>query len=218
MRISERLGGLLVLTVVTALGAALPACANGPAVGERLAQRPWLVTVYYTAVESYHHSPPVEVTGCPARPCSGAARTLGRYPAGFVEAVQAEGTGRITSGPHRGRYLNWSHDIGYWLDDAPRDANGRPLVPFRSAAADGIPDRTPVRMVNCGRLDSGAPVPGRVCRALRDADWEIRDQFTPGYGGNHHIDLYIGEESEVDFARSGWLYVTLTDVGLRLRT
>jgi hypothetical protein len=70
---------------------------------------------------------------------------------------------------------------------------------------------------NCGRLDNGEPVPDGVCRTLRDADWEIRDEFTPGYGGENHIDLYIGEESGPDYTSTGELYVSLTDARLDLK-
>ncbi len=209
---------LVVVLVISAIGTGLLGCSNRPSVGERIAERPWLVTVYYTAVESYHPDRPIMVTGCPARPCEHGTDKLGWYPWDFVAVVRDEGSGRITSGPHANRYLNWSHNVGFWLDDAPRDAHGRPLQPFRSAAADGIPDGTRVQLVSCGRLDSGEPVPDEVCRPLRDAEWEIRDQFTPGHGGDNHIDLYLGEESEPNYTTSAALYVTLADADLGLRT
>ncbi len=174
-------------------------------------RRPWLVTVYYTAVEALHRDPPVPVRGCPATDCEKGDEPLGDYPKGFADAVRAEGTGRITSGPHAGRYLNWSHDVGYWLDDAPRDARGDPLQPFVSAAADGLPEDTKLRLLDCGRLDSGEPVPAQVCGSLRSGRWEIRDRFTPGLGGEQHIDLYIGEETGPGFTSSGALYVSLHD-------
>jgi hypothetical protein len=196
----------------------LLACSDGASVAERVAGRPWQVTVYYTAVESYHRDRPVTITGCRELRCAHGTDELGRYPGGFATAVREEGTGRITSGPHAGRYLNWSHDVGYWLDDAPRDAHGRALEPFRSAAADGIPHGTRLELRTCGRLDSGDPVPADVCRKLRGADWEIRDEFTPGLGGDNHVDLYVGEESTPDYTTSGELYVSLTGARLDLRT
>lgn len=202
---------LVVVVVLGVLGAAVRACAGGPSVAERVTEATWRVTVYYTAVESYHHDETVKVVGCRTLDCQHGTNELGRYPGDFVAAVREEGTGRITSGPHAGRYLNWSHDIGYWLDDAARDAHGRSLEALRSAAADGIPDGTRLRMATCGRLDSGDPVPAQVCRTLRGANWEIRDQFTPGFGGDNHIDLYVGEESEPDYTSSAALYVALTD-------
>lgn len=209
---------LVVAVVVGVLGVAVRACAGGPSVAERVTEPAWRVTVYYTAVESYHHDATVRVVGCREQRCEHGTDELGRYPRGFVAAVREEGTGRITSGPHAARYLNWSHNVGYWLDDAPRDAQGRPLVAMRSAAADGIPDGTRLRMLACGRLDSGDPVPAPVCRAFRGATWEIRDQFTPGHGGDNHIDLYLGEESEPDYTTSAALYVALADARFDLRT
>lgn len=209
---------LAVVAVLGVLGMTVRACASRSPVAERVTENPWRVTVYYTAVESYHRGEPVHVVGCRGQDCAHGRHQLGRYPGDFVAAVREEGTGRVTSGPHAGRYLNWSHDVGYWLDDAPRDAHGRALQTMRSAAADGIPDGTRLRMADCGRLDSGDPVPGDVCRILRGADWEIRDRFTPGLGGDNHIDLYVGEESRPDYTASAPLYVALTDARFDLRT
>jgi len=213
-----RPAALIIVVVLGMLGAAMSACTTRASVAERVAGQPWQVTVYYTAVESYHRDRPVKITGCRELRCAHGTDELGRYPDGFATAVREEGTGRITSGPHAGRYLNWSHNVGYWLDDAPRDAHGGPLEPFRSAAADGLPHGTRLELQTCGRLDSGEPVPGEVCRTLRDADWEIRDEFTPGFGGDNHIDLYVGEESTPDYTTSAELYVTLTGARLELRT
>jgi hypothetical protein len=200
---------LRLLTLVASLALAGTGCTSPTE--ERL-RRPWLVTVYYTAVEALHADPPVPVTGCTAAgDCENGDEPLGDYPKGFADAVREEGTGRITSGPHAGRYLNWSYNIGYWLDEAPRDAHGRPLQPFVSAAAGGLPDDTRLRLVDCGKLDSGDPVPEHVCEPLRSGNWEIRDRFTPGLDGEQHIDLYIGEETGPDFTSSGALYVSLHD-------
>lgn len=203
--------------IVVLLGA-VPSCSSRAPVAERVTGQPWDVTVYYTAVESYHRDRPVTITGCRELGCEHGTDELGRYPGGFASAVRDEGAGRITSGPHAGRYLNWSHNVGYWLDDAPRDAHGRALEPFRSAAADGIPRGTRLQLRTCGRLDSGDPVPTGVCRKLRRADWEIRDEFTPGLGGDHHVDLYVGEESTPDYTTFGELYVSLTGARLDVRT
>jgi len=190
---------------------------GGPSTAE-LVEKPWLVTVYYTAVESLHDDAPVPVTGCAGRGCTGRDEPLGQYPHGFVSAVRAEGSGRVTSGSHAGKYLNWSYDIGFWLDEAPRDAHGRSLQPFRSAAADQLPDGTNLRLVECGRLDSGDPVPDGVCAALRAGQWEILDRFTPGYGGQRHIDLYIGEETEKGFTVSNPLYTSLENARFALES
>ncbi|MEU5870423.1 hypothetical protein AB0A73_02565 [Glycomyces sp. NPDC047369] len=169
----------------------------------------WEATVYYTAVESFHDGAPVEVTGCPTIECDGGDDPLGTYPEDFVQAVEDEGTGRITSGDHAGEYLNWSYDTGYWLDTEPRNSHGDPLRPFESAAADPdvLTEGTSFRITDCG---DAADVPPEVCDGLQSATWTIEDEFTPGLGGAHHIDLYLGEETTPDFTESTW-YTTLTN-------
>jgi hypothetical protein len=166
----------------------------------------WTVTVYYTAVERFHDGRATQVTGCPRLECTRGDTNLGTYPADFVQAVRAEGTGRTAAG----RYLNWSHDTGFWLDEAPRDAAGRPLRPWQSAAADPGVLRAGTRfaIVDCGRDDDGGPIDATVCARLRSAQWLITDEFTPGLGGERHIDVYIGEETQRDFKRTAW-YTTL---------
>jgi hypothetical protein len=194
-----------------ALGASALASSGGCAksAAEIVNGHPWQVTVYYTAVESLHNDPPVPVQGCATRHCKNGDQDLGAYPESFVSAVHEEGTGRITSGPNAGMYLNWSDNIGFWLDSATRDAHGRPLQPFSTAAADDLPDGTALRLVDCGQTDSGDPVPVDICQKLSAGSWRILDQFGPGLGGSRHIDLYIGEEDIPDFTESGELYVSL---------
>ncbi|MBO0841097.1 MAG: hypothetical protein J2O49_09790, partial [Sciscionella sp.] len=167
------------------------------------------------AVESFHHGVMRSVTGCPKLQCANGNSPLGSYPADFVAAVHDEGTGLITSGPHAREYLNWSADVGYWLDTAARDSHGRPLEPFVSAAADGLADGTPVRLINCGRQDDGSAVPADVCHRLSTSDWQIRDQFTPGLGGAKHIDLYLGPEFTADFTDQP-IYLTLLNATLSI--
>ncbi|MCO8276830.1 hypothetical protein M1L60_40245 [Actinoplanes sp. TRM 88003] len=166
----------------------------------------WEVTVYYTAVEKFHDGDPRAVTGCLKLDCSNGDDDLGTYPEDFVQAVEDEGTGRTASG----RYLNWSYDIGFWLDSQPRSADGRALVPFVSAAADPgvLPYGTRFTISACGRQDDGSALPGTTCAALRRASWLITDEFTPGLGGSRHLDAYIGPETGPDFTDSDW-YVTL---------
>jgi hypothetical protein len=174
--------------------------------------RGWEVTVYYTAVEEFHHGPAVTVTGCPAINCRNGDAGLGSYPADFVQAVRDEGTGRTSAG----RYLNWSYDTGYWLDTATRDSYGNPLVPFVSAAADpGVLKRgTRFTIAACGSRDDGSTPPAAVCAALRAAKWLVTDEFTPGLGGRKHIDAYLGAETGPDFTASDW-YLTLRNATLR---
>ena len=171
----------------------------------------WEVTVYYTAVQRFHDGPPETVTGCRGLDCAYGDADLGEYPADFVAAVREEGTGRTADG----RYLNWSYDVGYWLDTAARDTAGAPLRPFVSAAADPgvLPRGTAFRIAGCGRVDGTAP-PATVCTALRRAHWSVTDEFTPGLGGSKHVDVYIGEETGPGFTGSAW-YLTLTGASLR---
>ena len=155
----------------------------------------WRLSVYYTAVLSLHDGPTTEVRGCLVRDCADGDDVLGTYPASFARAVMEEGTGRIDRGPNAGRYLEWSDNIGYWLDTVPLDAHGQRLVPFVTAAADRrVLRRGAVfRVSGCGHQEGDA-LDAAVCTRIRSARWEVRDQFTPGLGGARHLDLYIGEE------------------------
>jgi hypothetical protein len=199
-----------------AAGAVLAASVVACAGGDTSVERGWQVTVYYTAVESFHdRSDMAEIIGCRTIDCTRGSDPLGSYPRTFATAVKDEGTGRITAGENAGRYLNWASSEGYWLDDAPRDQAGRSLEPFRSAAADGVPDGTQVRLVDCGNGYDGGPAADGPCTALREGQWEIRDAFTPGYGGSRHIDLYIGEEDRPAFTQSE-LFTTFEDATLEM--
>lgn len=174
----------------------------------------WEITVYYTAVERFHHGTPTKVIGCPRLACASGNADLGTYPADFVDAVREEGSGRTASG----RYLNWSYDIGFWLDSAPRNAGGGVLTPFAAAAADPgvLPRGTDFTVAACGRQDDGSSPAAAVCAALRRNTWRVIDEFTPGLGGPRHIDAYIGPETGPDFTDSKW-YVTLTGARLVIR-
>jgi hypothetical protein len=191
----------------------LAGCAAGrtapPADGDTV--EGWQVTVYYTAVESFHSGPSVPVHGCPVIDCENGHDLLGTFPQSFAQAVRDEGTGRTASG----RYLNWSYDKGYWLDSAPRDSFGRPLTPFVSAAADGLKTGARVKLVSCGQTQEGENVDPAVCRKLASSAWEITDEFTPGLGGDRHLDLYLGEETGPLFTESPW-YTTLSEAVLEI--
>src|SRR3954452_14806433 len=106
--------------------------ASAVAANAQVDESGWRTSVYYTAVESFHHDSKSTVKGCLDFDCTRRGK-IGNYPTSFIRAVKSEGTGRITSGPHAGMYLNWSFDVGYWLDSAPRDSYGNALIPFVSS-------------------------------------------------------------------------------------
>jgi hypothetical protein len=90
-------------------------------------------------------------------------------------------------------------------------------VPFVSAAADPgvLPRGTRFTIAACGSQDDGSAPPRAVCAALREARWQITDEFTPGLGGPKHLDAYIGPETGPGFTGSDW-YLTLTGAQLAL--
>ncbi|MFC5187778.1 hypothetical protein [Actinomadura harenae] len=158
----------------------------------------WRVTTYYTAVESLHGGAMTKVKGCTSVHCSNGHTPLGSYPADFLRIIRTEGSGRITGGPQAGRFLNWSHSTGYWLDDSTRDPAGRPLKAWESAAADkDVLARGQTFVIT----DCGGGVPAKVCARFRRAHWKVTDLFRPGYGGQRHADVYLGEETGPGFAR-----------------
>ena len=171
----------------------------------------YTITVYYTAVESFHTDAKVNVSGCLIRDCAFGNKLIGNYPASFIKATKAEGTGRITSGVNAGKYLNWSVDVGYWLDTIPSDGYGTALVPFRTAAADDIALTRGTKFVLVAPLiqDDGTPLDAVSAGKLLAAQWLVNDQFTPGLGGALHLDLYIGEEDQVNFTKVSPMYLTL---------
>jgi hypothetical protein len=173
----------------------------------------YTITVYYTAVESFHTDAAQSVSGCLVRDCSFGNSLIGSYPASFIKATKTEGTGRITSGANTGKYLNWSVDVGYWLDTIPSDGYGGALVPFRTAAADAIalPKGTQFRLVAPLKQEDGSALDATSANRLLAATWLINDQFTPGLGGALHLDVYIGEEDRVNFTNSA-MYTTLSNV------
>lgn len=171
----------------------------------------WHITLYYTAVEQYHHGTTQAVTGCKIRECTNGNDPLGNYPSDFIEKVKNEGAGRLISGA----YLNWSSDTGYWLDTIPTDSRGQALQPFISAAADDntLHQGTKFKLANCG--DGQQISDTTICQHLLQSNWQIVDHFTPGLGGQKHVDLYIGEESQENFESSS-NYVDLTNAAITL--
>ncbi|MFD0690775.1 hypothetical protein [Actinomadura fibrosa] len=175
----------------------------------------WRITTYYTALQSLYRGKPKAVRGCTRFHCSHGKEPLGSYPADFLDVIQTEGSGRITAGPQRGRYLNWSSSVGFWLDDTTRDSAGRPLRAWVSAAADRSVLERGARfaITGCGREGNGRAVEAGVCARFRKARWTVTDLFRPGYGGEDHADVYIGEESGTRLADSP-LYTTLNGATL----
>lgn len=191
---------------------AAPAPAESAPVTPALLGRPggWRITTYYTALESLYEGKRKAVRGCARFHCSHGKTPLGSYPKDFLKVVQTEGSGRITEGPQRGRYLNWSHSVGFWLDDTTRDSRGRPLKPWASAAADKsvLARGQRFAIVGCGEEGNGRAVEEKVCAAFRKARWTVTDLFRPGYGGENHADVYIGEEKGSRMSESPF-YTTL---------
>ncbi|MFC4049463.1 hypothetical protein ACFOY4_07205 [Actinomadura syzygii] len=175
----------------------------------------WRITTYYTALESLYRGKRKAVRGCAKFHCSHGKTPLGSYPDDFLKVIQTEGSGRITAGPQRGRYLNWSHSVGYWLDDTTRDSRGRPLKAWSSAAADKsvLARDQGFAIVECGKEGGGRPVEREVCERFQKARWTVTDLFRPGYGGQNHADVYIGEEHGSRFADSPF-YTTLNGATL----
>ena len=178
----------------------------------------YLITVYYTAVESFHTDAVQSVSGCLIRDCAFGNSLIGNYPASFVNATKTEGTGRITSGVNAGKYLNWSVNVGYWLDTIPSDGYGTALVPFRTAAADDIAltRGTLFKLLAPLIQDDGTALDSISANKLLSAQWLINDQFTPGLGGALHLDLYIGEEDRLNFTNTSPLYTTLMNTQIAL--
>ncbi len=183
--------------------AAAPAPAPPPATGAG-----WSLIAYYTPVESYHTGPPQAIQGCATPACPNGAEPLGSYPSDFLQDVQREDAGRITSGKYTGSYLNWTAADGYWLDTSTRDAGNQPLRPFVSAVADAsIALSTGFRVLSCGvDKTSGDSTDPAVCDRFKAATWVVTDHpVSPGAA--HDLDLYVGEEDGPDFANASPLVI-----------
>jgi hypothetical protein len=178
----------------------------------------WNLTVYYTAVESFHHGIDTKIRGCEEMGCE-RKRWLGSFPKDFVQAVQDEGAGRITIGEHAGKYLCWSKNDGYWIDTEPKDAEGGALIPWLSAAADPkvMNFGAQFKVEDCGRDDTdGSAISAKVCDQIKSATWKVMDRFEPGLGGERHLDLYIGEEDQPDFVASSPKVVSVKSAAIKL--
>jgi len=164
----------------------------------------WTITVYYTPVEAYFDGSAQKVTGCADPDCTHGKVSLGEFPKDFVTTIETEGVGRISSGSYRGKYLTYDTTTGFYIDTAARDAEGNPLVAFRTAAADPRALKANSRFVitACG-TDSGSQPDPTVCKKLKSPVWKVTDEFiSPTYGGVRHVDLYVGEQNTKDFDSS----------------
>ena len=170
--------------------------------GTVLPQR-YKITFYYTPVESFFSGPLQPVTGCPSIDCASGSQDLGAHPADFLAAIQLQGSGRLTSGPYAGQYLNGSYSGGFWISPFPPDAYGGVLQPFETAAVNesGLPRGTRFRLV-APLLENGQSISANTEAILLAAIWNVQDRFEPGYGGTTHLDLYVGEQTTPSFTSS----------------
>lgn len=226
------LGIAAILVATTALAAAEPPAVAHPSAAPGDSAGPssiapaervetssgWEISVYFTAVERFYTGPLVSLRGCSTLDCASGDEDLGRYPADFLQAVLEEGSGHITSDKFAGHYLNWSVNVGYWLDSAPRDARGAPLEPFVSAAADlTVAYLTEVTVVSCGNdVARDTPVDPSVCSRIALANWIVRDRFSQGTVGKH-VDLYVGEQDQPNFLSASPIAIHTRGASLKLR-
>lgn len=176
------------------------------------------ITVYYTPVESFHNGDQVSIWGCTSIGCESGQQFLGSFPSSFIDAVRMEGVGRITTGPYAGKYLNGSIRGGFWVSNFPPDGYGGSLQAFRTAAADDyvMPQGTRFRLVEPFTEEGGWPVASSVAKKLRSTVWEVQDHFEAGYGGDFHLDLYIGEEDRFDFIVTSPYIIALENTGVEV--
>ncbi len=173
----------------------------------------WRLDLAYTPVQAYHHGSDIQVTGCLRRPC-GRKADLGSYPGDFVEAVRAQGNGKITNGEHKGAYLGWAAGIGYWLDGAPRDSRGDVLRAFSTAISGTslLSLHTRLRVLSCG-VDEAGRSNTAVCARLRGTTWTVME--VPNPGPTRSLTLYIGLENGPNFTGSAWA-TTFSRAALRI--
>lgn len=181
------------------------------------------VTVYYTPVESYYErNDLVRIKAWPNYSTTGKKRTYGPYPKAFVLHTKNEGTGEITSGPQKDKYLNYSFEglgpggnqAGYWIDHMPRDSHGGELKKSVSAAASkplNLSRGTHFKLTGCGRGASQ-----RACAYYKAGDWIVRDEFTTGQASRKQIDLYYGLQDRPNF-RNSEFWTTMRGARIEVR-
>lgn len=163
----------------------------------------WQLQLFFTAASAYYGGPTVPVTGCTTVSCRPASADLGRYPRGFVAAVRAQGSGYLGNGPHRGHYLDWDGQRGYWLDTVPRGPGAVPLRPFGSviSSTPQLSARTTLRVASCGAGSRAGWA--AVCAQLRAVPWSVA-AVAPGSAVRRTVRLYVGTENRPRFVTGPW--------------
>lgn len=190
---------------VDGLGQPRPARSRPGPTGDHLTaggSSDWSLRLYYTAVERFYSGGHKSLSGCVRPTCSGGLTYLGAYPATFLAAVRQQGSGEICSGRYTRHFLNWSSTIGYWIDTAPRTADGRQLRRFTSAES-GTPQLSPgtaLRILGCGA--GSRPGSGGVCTRLQTTTWHVAQ--VAAARPDRTIGLYVGLQTGSGFAASAW--------------
>jgi len=175
---------------------------SAPAALTRDGSADWQLRLFFTATEAYYHGAPVRVRGCADLACQRGQVDLGRYPRDFLAAVRTQGSGRIGTGPHGGGFLDWDAVRGYWIDTAPRAADGAPLRPFASviSSTSQLSAYTPLEVLSCGKGSRAGWA--AVCARLRAASWSVATVAVPR--GKRTVRLYVGTETRPGFAAGPW--------------
>jgi len=141
----------------------------------------FLITSYWTVREEFYHGRKVLVRDPEGRP-------LGRYREDFLRDVRREGWGKGDGEGNDGRYLGYVPGWGYIKRDKPLDANGNPLIPWKTVA--GPPSiRNGTRIYI---LSFEAELKPEVEEKLLNTVFIVSDR-SPNITGKH-IDIYVGEQ------------------------
>jgi len=182
--------------------ARLPAAASSPPQEPADGSRNWTLHLIYTAVEKYYGGVRIRVSGCPASVCTAKRVSLGTFPATFVDAVKASGSGVISTGRHANKYLDWDASVGFWLDSAARGYGAPAMKSFASARSTSplLPLGTPLRISVCGPSAHRNAI--GICTRLRTARWNVVTTGQPSAARD--IWLYAGRETGPGAAGRPW--------------